>query len=344
MDALALYEEACAHESALTGFYNRNVRVEADSGPVLVRTPEPVSEPMDLTLWPEPAVLEAIRPYISQAPRLVHASADPGFQIHEFIEGRRVDELAPDGKPLPDVVFDGVERFFGEMLRVPFSALPAVPDDWPGDGDTKAFALRLLAFVRGVRARADAALDSLYEVLGVPADPCGPLLERAVRELTDRPFRLLHADIHRKNMILTDRDGVAFLDWELALWGDPVYELADHLHKTSYTAVDRHRLLACWERAAPAQCRTAWRPDLEFYLAYEAMKSAVADTVRWGRRIAQAPGARERRALAEELRAKLVAASPHWDGGRPPAAPEIESAAAYWLDSTRAAGPVVGRG
>ncbi|WP_175439094.1 phosphotransferase family protein [Streptomyces vilmorinianum] len=329
MDALALYEEARASTSALAGFYNRNVRVEADSGPVLVRTPGPgTEEPMDLTLWPESAVLEAIRPYVSQAPRLIHAGTDPGFQIHEFVEGRRVDELAPDGKPLPDAVIDGVERLFGEMLGVPFSALPAVPADWPGDGDTKGFALRLLAFVGEVRGRADAELDSLYEALGVPADPCGLLAERAVRDLSERPFRLLHADIHRKNMILTDRAGVAFLDWELALWGDPVYDLADHLHKTAYTVADRHRVLAGWERAAPAVCRTGWRADLEFYLAYEAMKSAVVDTVRWGRRIALAPTARERRALAEELRAKLVVASPHWDGGPPPAVPEIEEAAA----------------
>ncbi|MFD0850890.1 phosphotransferase [Actinomadura adrarensis] len=35
-----------------------------------------------------------------------------------------------------------------------------------------------------------------------------------------RPFACVHADVHRKNMIVND--GVtAFLDWEPALWGDP---------------------------------------------------------------------------------------------------------------------------
>ena len=334
MDATALYAQACTREDALAGFYNRNVRMEGDSGPVLVRIPGSRAEPMDLTLWSEPDVLRAIHPYVSRAPRLLHADGRGRFQIHEFVEGRRVDELAQDGKPLPDAVLDGVERLFREMLRVPLSALPDVPTDWPADGDTPAFARRLLALVSDVRGRADAALEGLYTALGVPSDPCGPLAERAGRELAERPFRLLHADIHRKNMILTEQAQVTFLDWELALWGDPVYDLADHLHKTSYTAVDRQRVVAGWERGAPPECRRDRRAGLAFYLSYEEMKSAVVDTVRWGHRIADAAAAGQRRRLAEELRAKLVTASPHWDGGPPPMAADIEDAATAWLGST----------
>ncbi|MEU7035931.1 aminoglycoside phosphotransferase family protein [Streptomyces sp. NPDC046237] len=333
MDATALYEEARTREDALAGFYNRNVRMEADSGPVLVRIPGPRTEPMDLRLWSEAAVLRAIHPYVSLAPRLLHADERRRFQIHGFVEGRRVDELAQDGKPLPDLVLDGVERLFDEMHRVPFSALPSVPADWPTDGDSVAFAGRLLTLVSEIRGRADAALEGLYGALGVPVEPCGLLAERANRELTKRPFRLLHADIHRKNMILTDQARVTFLDWELALWGDPVYDLADHLHKTSYTAVDRQRIVAGWERVASPECRRGWRAGLAFYLSYEEMKSAVVDTVRWGLRITEAATARERRRLAEELRAKLVAASPHWGGGAPPAAADIEDAAMAWLGS-----------
>ncbi|MEU9603428.1 aminoglycoside phosphotransferase family protein [Streptomyces sp. NPDC048057] len=326
MDAMALYEEACANENALSGFYHRNVRVEDGSRPLLVRIPGPGAEPMDLTLWPEPDVLKAIRPYVTRAPRLVHAGVDPVFQIHEFIEGRRVDEIAQDGKPLPDLVLDGVERFFAEVLAVPATALGAVPAGWPGDGDTRGFARLVLDFARGLRDRADASTDALYRALGVPDDPCGLLLERADAELVQRPFRLLHGDVHRKNMILSDGAGLVVLDWELALWGDPVYDLADHLHKTAYTASDRARVLAGWERVAPVDCRAGAPSGLAFYLGCEEMKSALVDTVRWGRRIAAAEVDRERRVLAEELRAKLLAAGAHWDGGPTPEAAEIEDA------------------
>ncbi|MFJ3902709.1 aminoglycoside phosphotransferase family protein [Streptomyces sp. NPDC090025] len=329
MDALALYEKARADEGALAGFYHQNVRVDTDTGPVLVRTAGPGNEAMDLTLWPEPAVLEAIRGHVSRAPRLLHVQSDPPFQIHEFIEGRLVHDLAPDaGSPVPDGVVEGVERLFAELLRIPSEALPPTPADWPADGDTVAFALLLLDGVREIRGRAAGVLEGLYSDLGVPADPCSELAGRAVHELTPRPFRLLHGDIHRQNMILDQGGEVVFLDWELALWGDPVYDLADHLHKTGYPAADRERVEAGWERVAPADCRSGLEAAAAYYRDYEQMKSAVVDTVRWGRRISQAPATGEERLrLAVELRDKLRLGGRHWGGGEPPEAEEIVATA-----------------
>ncbi|MER5864668.1 aminoglycoside phosphotransferase family protein [Kitasatospora sp. NPDC002040] len=332
MDAVALYEEALAKDGSLAGHYNRNVRVEAASGPVVVRTRSGAGDAMDLTLWPEAELLAAIGPYVPSAPRLMHVGVDPDFQIHEFVEGRRIDDLAPDGSPLPPKVRADIEGFFGRLLRVPVGVLPAVPDDWPADGDTEAFALRLLQLVRDIRQRDGAAVGGLYKALGIPDDPCGQLRSRAA-DLTERPFRLLHADIHRKNMILTDRNEVAFLDWELALLGDPVYDLADHLHKMSYPSEDRRLITAAWERAAPPECSRQWRSALDYYLAFEAVKSAVVDTVRWSHRIAGAAAGPERSALARELADKIATAAPHWDSGAPgtPGPREVEAVVDHWL-------------
>ncbi|MER7106360.1 phosphotransferase family protein [Streptomyces sp. NPDC000229] len=146
--------------------------------------------------------------------------------------------------------------------------------------------------------------------------------------MTPRPFRLLHADIHRKNMILTDRNHVTFLDWELALWGDPVYDLADHLHKTAPTAADRTVITTAWHRAAPPECREQWHEALDYYLAYEAVKSAIVDTVRWGRRIAAAQNDQARATLSRELASKLTAAHPHWpaESASPPTPDEVQAA------------------
>ncbi|MFF8829785.1 aminoglycoside phosphotransferase family protein [Streptomyces sp. NPDC015131] len=323
MDPVALYEEARAREGAQSGHYNRNVRVEADSGPVLVRMRADAAEAMDLTLWPEADVLGAIAPYVPSAPRLLHTESEPAFQVHEFVEGRRVDEVHPDGKPLPESLLDAIGSFFGRLLGIPSDAVPPVPADWPPDGDTAGFALRLLDLVHQIRHRADPAFAELYAALGVPDDPCVRLRARAAA-LTGRPFRLLHADVHRKNMILARRGGLVVLDWELALWGDPVYDLADHVHKMSYTPSDRVAIIEAWRRAAPRDCRRGLRADLDYYLAHEAVKSAVVDTVRWGRRVAAAPSEAEARSLASELAAKLAAAQPHW-ADEPTAAPAPEN-------------------
>lgn len=323
MDAVALYEEACARGVELSGHYNRNVKVQADTGPVIVRIRAGESEPMDLRLWPEAEVLRAIAPWVKSAPRLLYVGTGPDFQVHEFVAGRRIDELVPPGKPLPDAVLKGIESFFGDLLRVPLSALPAVPGHWPGDGDTAGFAERLLGLVGKIRQRGHQGAGELYEALGVPDDPCGPLRDRA-RGMAERRFRLLHADIHRKNMILTDEGDLAFLDWELSLWGDPVYDLADHLHKMSYSRAERTLVTDGWIRSAPEECRINWRVDLDYYLAYEAVKSAVVDTVRWGRRIATAQDAPGRKALSTELAGKLAAAAPHWAAEGVPPVPEPE--------------------
>ncbi|MCX5587905.1 aminoglycoside phosphotransferase family protein [Streptomyces erythrochromogenes] len=335
MDFLELYEHAATQRSGLAGFYNRNVRVQTEEGPVLVRIRSSSSESMDLACWPEAELLAALDGHVPAAPRLLHAARNPDFQIHEYVAGRRVDELAPDGKPLPDAVLKAVEGFFGTLLRVPSTVLPPTPADWPPDGDTPGFAGLLLELVRHIRHRGDAAVRSLYEALGVPDDPCCVLASRAHR-LSRRPFRLLHADIHRKNMIMAEGGRVAFLDWELALWGDPVYDLADHLHKMSCTPADRRTLTEAWERSAPDECRNGWRADLDFYLDYEAMKSAVVDTVRWGRRIAGTGDADERRRLSLELAGKLAAAQPHWSADAPTATEpgEIEAAVCRCLPRT----------
>jgi aminoglycoside phosphotransferase (APT) family kinase protein len=69
--------------------------------------------------------------------------------------------------------------------------------------------------------------------------------------LTSRPFVCVHADVHRKNMIV-DEGVSTFLDWELALWGDPVYDLAVHIHKIAYLPEEHEALVSQWLAAMPA--------------------------------------------------------------------------------------------
>lgn len=335
MDPAALYRQACEQEATgRTGFYNRNIPLMTDVGDrviVRMRKPGVDAEVMDPKLWPEQDVLAAIAPYVTSAPRLLHASSNPDFQIHTYIEGRLLPDMAPDGAPLPAAVLAGLESFFVQLLRIPREVVPPVPTDWPADGDTTAFAQSLLDLVREIRHRGDERISGLYEALRIPKDPCAALEARAAN-LAARPFRLLHADIHRKNMILTPEGQVAVLDWELALWADPVHDLADHIHKMSYTASDRATVLDAWERAAPPESRAQWLEDLDFYLAYQAMKSAVVDTVRWGRRIAESSRGAQL-TLARELERKLATARPHW-GDKSSAgsnAREVLAAAQYWM-------------
>jgi thiamine kinase-like enzyme len=100
-----------------------------------------------------------------------------------------------------------------------------------------------------------------------------------------------------------------FLDWELSLWGDPVYDLAVHLHKMSYQPDESAALLSGWLTAVTGPASEGWQPDLDTYLAHERAKSAIVDTVRYTKLIASGTITAERKGeLIDKLVSKINAA------------------------------------
>ncbi|SNQ47867.1 conserved hypothetical protein [Frankia canadensis] len=322
-DSDELYRLALARTDRSAGFYNHNVRIDTPDGPVVVRIPIPGADTMDLAIWPEAAVVRAINPVVRQSPRLIRASTDPAYQVVEFITGDVLDAVAPRGKRVPDHVLGDVGSLFRQLGGVPLQHLPALPEGWPADGDTATFAHRLSDVTVGVHTRFRDAFGALFTALGFPSDPFETILERW-HTLSPRPFRLLHTDIHRKNMIV-DAGVTHFLDWELALWGDPVYDLAVHLHKMAYRPDEEDAAQAAWHAAVPAESAVQWTADLAIYLAHERVKSAIVDTVRYTKLItarSESPAAEA--ALLDKLTTKLTAAHAVWRTGHHPDRREVE--------------------
>jgi aminoglycoside phosphotransferase (APT) family kinase protein/cellobiose-specific phosphotransferase system component IIA len=327
-----LYREAAARSHAAVGFYNHNVKLTTPTGPVIVRMPIPETDVMDLAIWPEPAVLRAIRGVVTCAPRLLWAQDHPPFQIHEFIDGELLDTKSPRGVPVPGHVLGDVAELFGQLCAIPRQCLPPVPADWPAEGDTAGFAQRLSAVTAGVFTRFRPEFSGLFAGLGIPADPLAAVLDRWAA-LHPRPFRQLHTDIHRKNMILASGQ-TYFLDWELALWGDPVYDLAVHLHKMGYTPEEHQAMKTAWAAAVPGQVSEGWESDLEVYLAHERVKSAIVDTIRYAKIIASAPDiAGSHAELVRKLTGKLEAAHAtggDWGARTPPGQGQIMALIRDW--------------
>lgn len=305
-----LYRTASAG-SAAAGFYNHNLRGETPYGPVIVRIPVSEADVMDLRIWPEPELLRAIAPHVAAAPRLRWSSAAPPFQLHEFVDGEVLHDLAPRGTAVPDFVIPDVVALFAALDAVPVAGLPPVPAGWPADGDTVAFAARLTEITRTVYRTNRGPFGRLFRDLGIPEDPVDGVAA-ALAGLSSRPFRLVHTDVHRKNMIVR-AGSVVFIDWELALLGDPVYDLAVHLHKMAYLPEEQSRLLARWAPAVPSGATEAWSADLQRYLRHERVKSAVVDSIRYAKLVRSgqlAPAARQH--LQASLVGKLRAARELW--------------------------------
>jgi aminoglycoside phosphotransferase (APT) family kinase protein len=210
-----------------------------------------------------------------------------------------------------------------------------LPAGWPADGQAPEFARRLSAITDDVFTRFQPEFGDLFAQLGIPADPLAAVLTRWAA-LHPRPFRLLHTDIHRKNMIVA-RGRTFFLDWELALWGDPVYDLAVHLHKMGYSPAERQGLQTAWLAAVPSDASGKWEPDLDAYLGHERVKSAIVDTVRYTKMLASGSVTAERAAaLVRKLAVKLRAAHDtggNWAARKPPGQKEIMALIRNWAHS-----------
>lgn len=328
-DPQALYATALHTTSPLSGYYHHNVPVESAGGTVLVRIPLPGAEQMDLRVWPEHEVLALVAQYAERVPALRHVSADPPFQVQDFVPGTQLNALAPRGAPVPPGVLPAVVRLFTQLAAVPVDRLPALPPSWPADGQCTAFARLLSDFTQRVHDEHEPGFAALWRALGVPPDPLRPVVA-AWPALTSRPFHLLHADLHRRNMIVTGH-GVVFVDWELALWGDPVYDLAVHLHKMGYRQDEACAVLDGWAAAFPASARAGWRADLAAYLCYERVKAALVHTVRYAREFAADDTTEPRRAvLAGKLTADLNAARPLWGGAPAWHPPDVDRLLRGW--------------
>lgn len=322
-EPIELYRQAKSSGRRLAGFYNHNVRIDTPSGPVVVRTPIADAATMDLAIWHESDVLVAVNAHMSTAPRLLYRSTRPPFQVHAYVDGTVVHDVFPRGVRLPGRIRRDVVAFLCSLPRVPKSSLPPTPGSWPCDGDTPGFAAELSQITGRVHERYRVSHRSLFDDLGFPEDPLSPV-SQGWSELAHRPFCLVHADVHRKNMI---ENGTAtyFIDWELALWGDPLYDLAAHIHKMVYQPEERKDVTARWLAGISAERSVQWNADLDRYLNHEQIKSAIVDSVRYADLVSSTdlPGAAQQ-VLVDKLAVKVEMAYRRWGLAAAPSRSDVD--------------------
>ncbi len=329
-----IYDTATALLEAAAGYYNNNVRVDTPTGPVNVRIPIPGADVMDLRLWREEEILPALAGYVKNAPPLLHSSNEPRYQVHGFIDGAVLNTIAPRGVAVPSHVPADVVSLLTELTTIPRGRLPATPAGWPQDDDTITFARRLSGLTHQVYATYQDQYSPQFQAFRFPADPLAAA-EAAWPALTRRPLVCVHSDIHRKNMIIKGEVSY-FLDWELALWGDPVYDLAVHFHKMGYTPAERDHVLELWQAALRPEHTVGWERDLDVYLAHEQIKSAIVDTVRYSQAFLDPsyppePG----HALVSKLTGKLNNAYRRWGMTDRVDVAVVETTLLAWAESRR---------
>ncbi|MGP4110001.1 phosphotransferase family protein [Streptomyces sp. 4N509B] len=219
----------------------------------------------------------------------VHRIGPADLLVHGYIEGETLAAHRPPGTPLTSRQLRQLMDRFAGLAAIPPASLELVhgcPADARPHG-SREFLRGLIRFTRRhVYAVHRPELHGLFGRLGLHAGVLaedGPLA-RAANRLTHRPFCLLHGDLHRDNLIVARADGALWtIDWELALLGDPVYDLATHLHLMGYPAAQERRVVERWATAVTGSLPGAadgLEEDLPRYRAYKRVQSVFTDVIR----------------------------------------------------------------
>lgn len=219
----------------------------------------------------------------------IHRLGPDDLLVHGYIEGETLAEHRPPGTPLSADQLGQLMEKFAELATISPADLELV-HECPSDArphSTRDFLRGLVRFTRRhVYAVHRPELRGLFATLRVsPAVLAedGPLARAAAR-LTARPFCLLHGDLHRDNLIVARQDGALWtIDWELALLGDPVYDLATHLHLMRYPAWQEEEVVARWAETLDGVLPGATAglaEDLPHYRAYKRVQSVFTDVIR----------------------------------------------------------------
>ncbi|MFJ4243322.1 aminoglycoside phosphotransferase family protein [Streptomyces iakyrus] len=132
---------------------------------------------------------------------------------------------------------------------------------------------RLILLVRDLPKES----QQLARHLGLPgADRLRSLL--SPHRVSHREPTLLHGDLSPHNLVRRDdRLALTLIDWEMAVVGDPLYDLVRHMHLTPTRPEIRDRMFRRWERRVPAAYTRDWRRDWLVYRRLEIVRSAYLD-------------------------------------------------------------------
>ncbi|MFB7089477.1 phosphotransferase [Streptomyces sp. NPDC056296] len=248
-------------------------------------------EPRENLLWfdrrcfaSEEQLLRSLQGRIARVPDVFEVD---GLALQRFVEGQTLGALHGAGQAVSRGLARQIVELFGELAAVTSETLPVHrrchPVDRPADGDTAGFLERLICFTeQRVYARNLPEFESLFADLGLDGDSF-KRLRKHVSGLRERPFCLLHADLHRENFIVDMDRRLWTIDWELAMVGDPLYDLATHLHLMRYPLWQGRRVTEEWRRVVEAVRpggSNGWQQDLRLLIGYKRAQSVFTDVIR----------------------------------------------------------------
>ncbi|WP_326712325.1 MULTISPECIES: aminoglycoside phosphotransferase family protein [unclassified Streptomyces] len=285
----------------------------------------------------EEALLGALSGRISRIPEVVEVE---GAKLQQFIEGSTLGSLAKRGKSAPSDLTGQLGSLFREMAEVRPDSLSiarkCTKEDQAPEGDSAEFLERLIRFTeKQVYEKNLERFGGLFGRLGLDGEAF-TRLRKHVLGLVERPFCLLHADLHRENLIVDRSSRLWVIDWELAMFGDPLYDLATHLYLMRYPEAQVPGVITSWRRSVEdvrAGSSQGWEKDLPLLIDFKKAQSVYTDVIRSATKLSASP-ARDSSLLwltAVKLRGIVAAAAVPLGLETVPSVPRIADMLARWL-------------
>ncbi|MGW0875852.1 phosphotransferase [Streptomyces sp. NPDC002740] len=257
-----------------TAHLNTVVRVSGHAEPVVVRRLLSNVQRREPSILSEHAVLRAIEKsgVKVEAPRILalgeSCTKDP-FAIHTYVGPRRGG--------LPEHPVNGLRPREADALVDQLCALTKVDHSLvdPVSGNDGFYVWLRDQLVKLVQTLPKESTQ-LARMLGLPHhERLGEILSR--HTLTHRAPALLHGDLNPWNLVRGGRYLLTIIDWEMAMVGDPLYDLVRHMHLTPTRPEIRDRMFRRWERIMPPEYSRNWRLDWPVYRWIEIIRSAYVD-------------------------------------------------------------------
>ncbi|MFI6659614.1 aminoglycoside phosphotransferase family protein [Streptomyces sp. NPDC050523] len=250
-------------------------------------------------------VLAVVCRHLREVPRGFAVLGDRS--LHRYRRGIVLSEQNPHG-PVDENMLREFAAFFARTAKVPAKELPAPPRDWPADGESAKFLHWLIEFTeRSVHLPNRERFGDLFDQVGIPVDAMTAFKERHL-SLVSRRFVLLHTDVHRANVVV-HRKGITVIDWELAIYGDPLHDLATHIVRMGYSSTERRQMVDLWEQAMQAAhlgpLTAGLHDDLDTYLDFEYAQSVFPDVMRAALSLPADAGDEHFRVAAERVRSAM---------------------------------------
>lgn len=292
----------------LKGPNNHNYIVNIGESWFKIRIPIPNRLEMEEHRLPEYRVQKFLYNQHLNVPNVFHFSESPPYQVQEYLPVPVVDNLYPSGSRLPKHYIGDVVEFLSKLYSLSTDWLLPYFNNWPLDGDTSGFLDRITKSTVEIYDRYFPKYHELYRQLGIPNDIVS-LLYQINKPLTSRPFVLCHCDIYRKNCLLVDKT-TWFIDWEMALFGDPGFDIGTHLSKIEYLPDEEDRFLELITKKLDSKYQVGIIDDSQVYKKHAYVKSLIVHAVRYLKLISEQPDHNMLSELALKYEKKLARTEP----------------------------------